>query len=60
MAGGFTFDQAEIALSSAELFDPPTSKFTRTADMTTARREHAAALLQNGEVLVTGGHDWPG
>jgi hypothetical protein len=60
VAGGFTYDQAEIALSSAELFDPATGKFTRTADLTTARREHAAALLQNGEVLVMGGHDGQG
>jgi hypothetical protein len=60
VAGGFTFNSFEIPLSSAELFDPVSGTFTRTADMTTARREHAAALLQDGEVLVMGGHDAQG
>jgi hypothetical protein len=60
VAGGFTFEQFERALSSAELFDPATETFSRTADMISTRREHAAALLQDGEVLVMGGLDAQG
>lgn len=42
-------------LSSSEIFDPMTGTWTTTVPMTTARAGHAAALLQDGRVLVVGG-----
>ena len=44
-------------ISAVELFDPATSTFARTADMTTPRSWHTATVLTNGQVLVVGGID---
>ncbi len=40
-------------LNDAELFNPATGTFTATGVMTQFRYEHAAALLNNGQVLLT-------
>ncbi len=42
-------------LTTAELFDPATGTFTATGGMSNQRSQHAAALLANGKVLLTGG-----
>jgi hypothetical protein len=45
----------EEFLNTAEIFDHQTLTFSLTGDMTTVRFDHAASLLDNGNVLVTGG-----
>ena len=39
-------------IRNVELYDPATEAWTRVADMNDARSRHAAALLNNGNVLV--------
>jgi hypothetical protein len=42
-------------LNDAELFDPTTGSSTATPAMTQFRYSHTASLLNNGQVLLTGG-----
>ncbi len=45
------------ALATAELYDEATGVFTTTAPMAYPRVEHSVTVLNNGTVLIAGGHD---
>ena len=47
--------QNQPTFASAELYDPAANSWTAASSMSTARRGHAAILLPNGQVFVTGG-----
>ena len=56
IAGGYgTWGAVTGPLSSAELYDPITDTFTRTANLTGPREHHSACLLPDGTVLLAGG-----
>jgi WD40 repeat protein len=61
VAGGYLHDfdgdaQPEwYTIFTAELFDPATSTSTAAASLEGDRAEHVATLLQNGQILVSGG-----
>jgi hypothetical protein len=49
--------QPPVVTASAELFDPMSGTFVATDDMVFAREYHTATLLNNGDVLISGGRD---
>lgn len=61
IAGGFREEGTqEIAIASAEIFDPTTNTFTPTSDMNEPRNGHTSTLLENGQVLIIGGWNQDG
>jgi WD40 repeat protein len=56
VAGGFREEGTrEIAIGSAEIYDPKSGSFILTGDMNESRSGHTATLLPNGQVLIVGG-----
>jgi len=54
--GWYEASLAQLATTEwAEVYDPSARTFTRVGDMTTERVDHAALLLPDGRVLITGG-----
>jgi len=49
------WDTGDFPLSRAELYDASTGTFTATSSLRVARQEHAATLLADGTVMITGG-----
>ena len=47
-----------IEVATPELFSPSTNSWTQLPDMPSGRHKHAATLLPNGRVLVSGGAIW--
>jgi Galactose oxidase, central domain/Kelch motif len=56
VAGGYTSKPSgQLAVDSAELYDPATGIWTAAGSMGTPRAHHTATLLPDGKVLVVGG-----
>ena len=55
VAGGSIYDGNICTVSTAELYDATTGKWTETGEMITARAGHPATLLPDGKVLAIGG-----
>lgn len=58
IVGGGRPDRApQIALASAEIFDPATRRFQSAGQLAQRRYKHGAVRLDNGDVLIVGGSD---
>jgi hypothetical protein len=58
IAGGYWSNgQSWRVLSSTEIYDPATGKFTSSGSMGAPRDSHTATLLDDGRVLIAGGQD---
>ncbi|HUP69358.1 MAG TPA: kelch repeat-containing protein [Acidimicrobiales bacterium] len=55
VAGGVTNETLRKGLTSADLYDPATNRWSPAAPMNEGRQLHTATLLPNGDVVVTGG-----
>jgi Kelch motif protein len=53
---GFNNDPVNSTQRSTELYNPVSETWTPTAELNVLRGNHAATLLVNGRVLVTGGN----
>lgn len=61
VAGGASrASNPDLALDTAELFDPATGRWTPIPPMGTVRASAFAARLPSGEVVIAGGFDYPG
>jgi N-acetylneuraminic acid mutarotase len=56
VVGGFNNQPIDSTNKSTEQFDPVSGNWTRTFDLNVARGNHAATLLADGNVLVSGGN----
>jgi hypothetical protein len=54
VTGGSDYYAGADSMGSAEIYDPTTAKFGRTASMTVKRAFHTATLLTDGRVLIAG------
>jgi len=58
ISGGVCESSGRIVIGEAEVYDPDTGTFSRTAgDMIVPRATHAAELLATGDVLIARGQD---
>jgi hypothetical protein len=55
IVGGGDNTYGNSTLASAELYDPTAGIFSATGSMITARGDHTATLLPNGQILAVGG-----
>jgi hypothetical protein len=61
LAGGLVFaNRSQPAVASAEIYNPATGTFSETGFLATGRADHAAVLLNDGRVLITGGSTFLG